>query len=679
MSETPGTDPSRHAVPCKDRFVHNRRCAVCHDHAQRLLRLSGGRIESATKTVGDEARSAQEGDISFEFAAGRTLHGFDAAYHVLTRRLIFRLMLWPLAIPGVRAVARSLYGWSRTHRRRYTAVPVPDDVCAFHRAQFVEVESPDLSRSACDVPTYRRSTKLFLTLLGLIHLAAFTSLYVQLDVLMGSAGMLPAEEALDAMQTRLERSAEPGDDASMFDWLGETGSAMVSRFIAHPTIFWMDPSDETLRLACVAGMAMAVLVTLGLFRRIALFFCGFLYLSFVTVGGRFFWFQWDNLLIETTFCALLLPMYSWHIVLWRFNGVSRLRPPHRAAVFLMLWLLLRLYLESGIAKILPANGGWRDLSAMSKYYDTAPLATWIGWHARNLPAWWHEWETLLTLLIELVVPMFIFASRPWRWFAFIVFQSFQVAILLTANYGLFNYLSIALGFFLLDDRAYLPLVRAWRRVRTIQIKPRRRTVFSPNPIVRSLSASILTLIAMVVVCASLIEFSLVVVSNEGYRSRARVWRDVYSRYRVVNSYHLFAGMTPERHVPRIEGLSGDGEWVAYPYRFAPSDPKDVPRFAAPHQPRFDFQMWFVTLSRAGHRQQWFTNMLDRVCDDPQFVDSVFRENPFPDGVPIRLRVLADQYEMTTPEEREESGAWWKIVGTRTLIPQWECSAGRVGR
>jgi hypothetical protein len=42
----------------------------------------------------------------------------------------------------------------------------------------------------------------------------------------------------------------------------------------------------------------------------------------------------------------------------------------------MHWLLFRVYFESGLAKLQVPGGGWRDFSAMSSYYDTAPLATW---------------------------------------------------------------------------------------------------------------------------------------------------------------------------------------------------------------------------------------------------------------------------------------------------------------
>ena len=127
-------------------------------------------------------------------------------------------------------------------------------------------------------------------------------------------------------------------------------------FLDAPTIFWLGASDGTLRAAGIAGAVLSFGLVLNLAPRYCLALLWVLYLSFVTVGQDFLAFQWDNLLLETAVCALFVA-----------PGSLRPRaapPPHPLAVFLMLWLVFRIHVESGAAKLLLGDPTWRDLTAM---------------------------------------------------------------------------------------------------------------------------------------------------------------------------------------------------------------------------------------------------------------------------------------------------------------------------
>src|SRR5262249_50178250 len=125
--------------------------------------------------------------------------------------------------------------------------------------------------------------------------------------------------------------------------------------------------------------------------------------------------------------------------------------PHPIAVFLMQWLLFRLMVESGIAKLATGDPSWRDLTAMATYYETAPLPTWIGWWAHQMPPAMHRGASALTFVAELVLPLGIWGPRRVRRAAFVGMLAFQAFVVLTANYGFFNYLSAALCLWVLDD------------------------------------------------------------------------------------------------------------------------------------------------------------------------------------------------------------------------------------
>ena len=125
--------------------------------------------------------------------------------------------------------------------------------------------------------------------------------------------------------------------------------------------------------------------------------------------------------------------------------------PHPLAVFLMLWLLFRLHVESGAAKWLLGDPTWRDLTAMATYYETAPLSTWVGWYAHQMPLWAHKLCSLYVYVVELGLPFLVYGPALVRGGVFVAMLGMQVSILLTGNYAFFNYLTIALSLFLLDD------------------------------------------------------------------------------------------------------------------------------------------------------------------------------------------------------------------------------------
>ena len=125
---------------------------------------------------------------------------------------------------------------------------------------------------------------LFLRGLGLIYVAAFVSLALQIRGLVGADGILPLGEYLAA--------ARDG-------W----GTAAYWRL---PTLFWLNASDAALMTGAIAGIVLGLLVTFGIAQRLALAALFVLYLSFVYAGQLFMSFQWDMLLVEAGFLAIFL-------------------------------------------------------------------------------------------------------------------------------------------------------------------------------------------------------------------------------------------------------------------------------------------------------------------------------------------------------------------------------------
>src|SRR3989442_11492862 len=84
-------------------------------------------------------------------------------------------------------------------------------------------------------PTYLGIRWLFVRLLALAYLAAFLSLAVQVEGLVGSQGILPAHVLLDWVRPR-------------------TG---LERYWIAPTLFWLGSGDVALTGGCIAGAVLA--------------------------------------------------------------------------------------------------------------------------------------------------------------------------------------------------------------------------------------------------------------------------------------------------------------------------------------------------------------------------------------------------------------------------------------
>jgi hypothetical protein len=446
-----------------------------------------------------------------------------------------------------------------------------------------------------------RVRDLFLRCLGVVFVVAFASLAVQARVLWGSRGLLPACGIEDA---------------------------------AGPTLFHVWCDDTALVAVAWIGAAVALGLVFLVATRWCLVVCWALYLSYVSIGQDFLGFQWDNLLLESAF-------FAFFVASWRLDGRTA-PPPHPIAVFLMQWLLLRLMVESGAAKLLTGDPTWRDLTAMASYYETAPLPTWVGWWMHQLPLGFHRTTSALTFVIELVLPLFVWGPRRLRRAAFAGILGFQAFVVLTANYGFFNYLSAALALWMLDDRdlgVREPAVRqtSW-------------------PATLAFAAA-----ALVLVPVSLVPF-LPFLHAPALMAAARPIDVVLDRWRSINAYHLFASMTLVRREPIFEGTADGTTWKPYAFRWKPGPVERAPAFVAPHQPRVDFQLWFLFL---GHGARYAETLLDRMLHDPDAVGPLFAENPFPDAPPIAVRIAAYRYRFSDRATRAATGAWWtrELEGT----------------
>ena len=482
-----------------------------------------------------------------------------------------------------------------------------------------------------EAPTYALANGLFIRLVGLCFLAAFLSLWIQVDGLIGSRGILPAGEFLENVRSQL-------------------GGARWSLF---PTLAWLDGSDAFLHVLCAGGTLAGALVLAGFLPVPALFVCWLFYLSLSVVGQEFLEFQWDLLLLETGFLAIWLA--PWKTVRFgRFLGGSRIP---RA---LLLWLLFRLMFSSGLVKLSSGDPNWRNLTALTYHYWSQPLPPWTAWFMDKLPLSLQKFSCAFMFLVELGAPFFILAPRRLRLIAAAAMAGLEVLIALTGNYAFFNLLTIALCFLLVDDESFPARLRPSPEAR--QRLPRRGW---PRWILWPVAAALL-LMSLVHFFTATLRWRLPWPGPVIALVRAGI------PYRSVGSYGLFMVMTTTRDEIIVEGSDDGVTWKPYEFPWKPGDVQRRPAFVAPHQPRLDWQMWFAALGRC-EDNPWFLSFERRLLEGSPPVLGLLAYNPFPNAPPRYLKTTTYSYRFTDTVTRRQTGAWWQRREAGPYCPPMEGS------
>jgi hypothetical protein len=455
--------------------------------------------------------------------------------------------------------------------------------------------------------TYELVSALFIKLLALVYLAAFASFSSQIVALAGQEGILPVSDLLENAETQFGGM----------------------RFLAFPTVFWINAGDTALTAATWLGCAFSVLLLLNYRTHLSLIVLYLLYLSVYHAGQMFMNFQWDYLLIEAGFLAIFLT------------------PDSRVVILLYRWLLFRLRFLSGLSKILSGDPGWAGLSALIFYFETQPLPHVGAWYAHQLPQWLLIPATAATLFIELIVPFMMFMSRKYRFIAAWLTIALQLLIIMTSNHNWFNILTIILCLFLFDDKALRHVLPhsicnwlvAQKQLSTVPSYLRVASYFFAAVILITSSAQILEMAA-------------------GTRASGRPGQvlNYIERWALANKYHVFPTVNQRRIELIIEGTADGRTWLPYRFRYKPGELNKPLHVVIPHQPRLDWMVWFVPLGPVFI--DWFESFLARLLENSPAVTAQLEHNPFPESPPVAVRVQAFEYSFTDFEQHEETGNRW---------------------
>ena len=466
---------------------------------------------------------------------------------------------------------------------------------------------------------YRLSSWLYARALGAVLLTAFVSLAVQAHGLFGDHGITPIADFV-ASARRAGHSV----------W-------------EHPSLFWWTSGDGAITAMLWLGAVASVALLVGLVPRLALLLAWGSYLSFVSVGWPFLSFQWDSLLLETSFVSIFfVPWRVWD----RLRGHCS---PHPVARWAVWWLLARLMFRSAYVKLASGDPSWANLSALEYHYWTQPLPTVLAWYANRFPAWVQKLSCLGMFIIEFVAPVAIFVPRvSMRRAAALSLMGLMVLIAATGNYGFFNALACVLALSLLDDDFLAPVFRTDER--------------EVPPATTGLQYHVEAIAPALVIVLTGFIFVTGTFGPGPSRSLAPVYR-----WSSFNNYGLFAVMTTERPEIIIEGSRDGQSWEAYEFRYKPGRLDRAPVWVQPHQPRLDWQMWFAALGDF-RRNPWLASFMRRLLEAEPLVLELLEHDPFESERPIAVRAVIYRYGFSSAEERRQDGDWWQRSDPRLYAP-----------
>jgi hypothetical protein len=268
----------------------------------------------------------------------------------------------------------------------------------------------------------------------------------------------------------------------------------------------------------------------------------------------------------------------------------------------------------------------------------------LSWFFHWGPVWTHRAGVWFNHFAELVVPFGYFLPQPAASAAGVVTIVFQGTIFASGNLSWLNVLTMVLA---------IPAIRI-----PSGVEPQ----FAPPSIPQK---AVTGALALMVVWMS-------VRPVRNMLSPRQVMNTSYNPLHLVGTYGAFGGITRERHEVVVEGtdeavITDSTKWREYEFKGKPTATGRMPPQIAPYHLRLDWLMWFAAMGDYTEHS-WFVKFMARLLEGDEATLGLLRSNPFPNAPPRWVRAQMYLYRFTTPEERRQTGQWWKRAFERPYFP-----------
>lgn len=246
--------------------------------------------------------------------------------------------------------------------------------------------------------------------LAATNAAALGAFAAQWRPLISSRGVLPANVKAEAWDVKLKQRLP---DASRIQrcW---------AAFWQHRSLVAVFGASDAVLVGLFAlGFAGVASLVAGILPSVGALACYLAYSSLHSVSQPWLGLQMDVAISECNLVFAVLYALSW--------------ASPSAWVIAQRWLVWRTMVACGIAKWSGGDPSWRVFrdggSAMSYHYWTQPLPNPLSRMAHFAPQWFHAFETAMTYVVEIGVPLLYVAPSPLlRWLSFILTVGFNAAI-----------------------------------------------------------------------------------------------------------------------------------------------------------------------------------------------------------------------------------------------------------
>jgi hypothetical protein len=470
---------------------------------------------------------------------------------------------------------------------------------------------------------------------GLVYVVIFAGILQEGSGLAGPRGLRPVAEYCALAERML-----PG---------------LFERIVRVPSLFLL--SSDPLMVVALAwcGLAAALALVLNLWPRLALFACWAIFLSFVAVLQEFDSTLNDPLLLETALLCIPFAPSGFR------PGLGAATPPWPITVFMMRWLVIRVMLTAGIAKVTGGDARWLNFTFMEDMYVTSPAPTVLSYYAYHLPHAYHVFEILFTYVAELLAPFLaIFGGRRGRAAAVAIWTIFQIGIQLTGNFAWLNLSAITLGLLFLDDQM---IVSGLRRLRALAWSERVAASARPAPASRDWRLVVLSAVLWLHFGLT-VYFPIVTLTGAlvlgRLDPRTHPLQFLFRDFRVANCYSLYITTPRVRHDVEFVGSNDGGKtWRTYAFRYRPQFEERMSPFLGPHLSRFEtaLMIQFNYYPNARIIPDVAQHLLK---GDPDVV-GLFAGNPFPEAPPTVVRMLVFRYSYNDLPTLRKTGHYWTKV------------------
>jgi Lipase maturation factor len=464
---------------------------------------------------------------------------------------------------------------------------------------------------ALDAPDYTIARFLIERGLALIYAVAFLVAANQFAALAGERGLQPATRMLAR-----------------------------TRFLQTPSLFHWGYSDRRLAIVAWTGLVLSLLLVIGIPQRGPLpvtmatwVVLWVLYQSIVNIGGTFYGFGWESLLLEAGFLAIFLG-----------NDETA---PQWLVILAFRWLAFRVEFGAGLIK-LRGDACWRRLECMDYHHETQPMPNPLSWFFHHLPRPLHRVEVLGNFFAQLILPFGLFLPQPFASVAAVLMILTQLYLVVSGNYAWLNWLTIVACVAGIADPAGAAGAAA-------------AGAFAATP--PWFTAVVVGMAGLVVV------LSWWPVRNMA--SPGQAMNASFNPFHIVNTYGAFGSVGRTRYEVIVEGAAdetpADDGWREYGFKGKPGNPRRVPPQVAPYHHRLDWQIWFIPLSPI-YAGDWFLLFLVRLLEGDARTLRLLRINPFPDVPPALVRARLFHYRYSSWREWRETGRWWVRTLAEEYIP-----------